>query len=246
MLRQYGRQRRRQALLDKFAGVLVASGHMRDEYLRHGVAPERLHVVPLFPPGQQPDGQPPTPRPRNGHVLMVGRLTELKGGELLVESMSHARAGLSHPLTLTVAGDGPRCAAMEALARRRGVSARFYGWVSAPQRTRLMREADVLAMPSVWPEPFGLVGIEAGCVGLPAVGFAVGGIPEWLIAGVSGELAPGDRPRPRDLADALVRALVDEAHWHRLRRGAWETAHTFSIEAHLKRLIPLLAWAAHQ
>jgi glycosyltransferase involved in cell wall biosynthesis len=244
LVRQYGRQRRRQALLDEFAGVLVASDHMRDEYLRQGVAPERLHVVPLFPPGLQPDLEPPVPRPLNGHVLMVGRLTKLKGGELLIESMSQARAALRRPLTLTVAGDGPRRAAMEALARREGISARFRGWVSAAQWTQLMRDADVLAVPSVWPEPFGLVGIEAGCVGLPAVGFAVGGIPEWLVSGVSGELAPGDRPRPQDLADAMVRAVADEAHWHRLRRGAWEVARSFNIETHLQRLIPLLAQAA--
>jgi glycosyltransferase involved in cell wall biosynthesis len=246
MVRLYRRQRRRHALLNEFGGVLVASRHMREEYLRQGVAPERLHVVPLFPPGQQPDVEPPAMRRPGRHVLMVGRLTELKGSEILIESLAQACAALDHPLTLTVAGDGPRREAMEALSRRRGIAARFCGWVSAAERMQLMRDADVLAVPSVWPEPFGLVGIEAGCVGLPAAGFAVGGIPEWLIPGVSGELAPGDRPRPQGLADALVRALTDETHWNRLRRGAWEIAHTFTIEAHLKRLILLLEQAAHR
>jgi glycosyltransferase involved in cell wall biosynthesis len=107
-----------------------------------------------------------------------------------------------------------------------------------------MRKADLLAVPSVWPEPFGLVGIEGGCVGLPAVGFAVGGIPDWLTPGVSGELAPGDKPDPRQLADALVRALADETHWNRLRVGSWETARRFTPEAHLDRLIPVLEAAS--
>src|SRR5262249_13522358 len=107
-----------------------------------------------------------------------------------------------------------------------------------------MAGVDLLVVPSVWPEPFGLVGIEAGCVGLPAVGFAVGGIPDWLLPGVSGESAPGEKPDAGQLADALVRALVDDEHLQRLRVGAWETARRFTREAHRDRLTPILEAAA--
>ena len=147
-------------------------------------------------------------------------------------------------LTLVVAGDGPDRAEFEAEAKRRGVAAEFLGWTGSDRREAEMRAADVLAVPSVWPEPFGLVGVEAGCVGLPAVAFAVGGVPDWLTAGVSGELAPGGRPDPRELAAALVRALADDAHHHRLRVGAWEAARRFTPEAHLDRLLPVLEAAA--
>jgi glycosyltransferase involved in cell wall biosynthesis len=107
-----------------------------------------------------------------------------------------------------------------------------------------MRAADVLVVPSVWPEPFGMVGIEAGSVGLPAIAYAVGGIPDWLIPGVSGESAPGERPNPQQLAEAIVRALGDPDHHQRLRIGAWEVARRFSPEAHLERLLPVLKAAA--
>ena len=107
-----------------------------------------------------------------------------------------------------------------------------------------MREADLLAVPSVWPEPFGLVGIEAGCVGLPAVAFAVGGIPDWLIPGKSGELAPGDPPTADGLALAIVRALADPTPLQRLRIGAWEVARTFRPGRHLDELERILD-AAH-
>ena len=107
-----------------------------------------------------------------------------------------------------------------------------------------MRMADVLAVPSVWPEPFGLVGIEAGCVGLPSVGYACGGIPDWLIPGVSGESAPGERPNPKELASALVRALADDQHLQRLRIGAWETAKQFSSEVHIGKLSETLRTAS--
>jgi glycosyltransferase involved in cell wall biosynthesis len=104
-----------------------------------------------------------------------------------------------------------------------------------------MRGADVLAVPSVWPEPFGLVGLEAGCVGLPAVAFAVGGITDWLRPGESGELASGRPPTVVGLTRALVGALGDPVHLTRLRRGAWCVAQQFSPTRHLKELERVLS-----
>jgi glycosyltransferase involved in cell wall biosynthesis len=167
-------------------------------------------------------------------------MTSLKGLIHLVRALPVAAEKLGRRLTLVAAGDGPERAEAESAARTAGLGAEFLGWIDSDRREAEMQAADVLAVPSVWPEPFGLVGIEAGCVGLPAVAFAVGGIPDWLAPGVSGELAPGDRPNSRQLADAFVRALADDVHWNRLRHGAWETARRFTPEAHMDRLIPIL------
>jgi glycosyltransferase involved in cell wall biosynthesis len=82
--------------------------------------------------------------------------------------------------------------------------------------------------------------VEAGAVGLPAVAFAVGGIPDWCEPGVSGELAPGHPPTVRGLSEAIVRALVDPAHHARLREGAWRMASRFSPGAHVDALCALL------
>jgi glycosyltransferase involved in cell wall biosynthesis len=245
MLRQYRLQQQRMALLPRYRSVLVASRHMRQEFLRHGVSEDRLHLLPLFPPGQTPDPSPPPDRPQTGRILMVGRLTDVKGGRPLIEAVRRARTALGRPLSLVIAGDGPDRPALENAARAAGVDVEFTGWVAPYKRTELMRAADLLAVPSVWPEPFGLVGIEAGCVGLPTVAFAVGGIPDWLEAGRSGELAPGDPPTAAGLAEALVRALRDADHLNALRRGAWRKAGEFSPERHVARLEEILERAWH-
>lgn len=244
MLRMYGEARRRQSTLQQCEAVVVASQHMVEEMTRNGVSPSRVHHAPLFPTASGPDAAPPATRSFSGRVLYVGRLTALKGWHHLLEAIPKAAQALGRPLTLVVAGDGPDRSAFEAECARRDVTGEFRGWLMREPLVNELRAADVLVVPSLWPEPFGLVGLDAACVGLPAVAYAVGGIPEWLVPGVTGDLAPGTHPRPAALAEALVRTLASPDRWQRLRVGAWQSAGTFTLEAHLDRLLPIFARAA--
>jgi glycosyltransferase involved in cell wall biosynthesis len=65
---------------------------------------------------------------------------------------------------------------------------RFHGFVPSGELKNFYQEASLLAVSSVWPEPFGLVGQEAMFYGLPVVGFDAGGIREWLLHGENGFL----------------------------------------------------------
>jgi glycosyltransferase involved in cell wall biosynthesis len=244
MLRMYRSQAARRALLPRYRAICVASEHMRAEYLRHGVPDDRVPVLHLPPPGVTRDPAPPAARSVPDHLVMAGRLTQLKGAALLLDALPRASRELGRSLSLTILGDGPQRGSLEARARALGIAAKFTGWVSEAERNRLLHTADLHAMPSLWPEPWGLVGLEAACAGVPSVAFAVGGIPEWLVAGASGELAPADPPTAGGLAQAIVRAARDPAHHARLRRGAWEQAARFTMESHLRELLPVLAAAA--
>jgi glycosyltransferase involved in cell wall biosynthesis len=239
MLARYRSARRRLQNLKRYPAVLVASNHMAQELLRHGLEASRVKIVPCFPTEEAPDPEPPKPRPRSNRVLFVGRISPWKGLHHLIEAMPQAEARLQRKLKLIVAGDGSDRMAAENAARDQGVNAEFLGWVTPERRREEMRRADILVVPSLWPEPFGLVGIEAGCVGLPAVGYASGGIPDWLHNGVSGQSAPGQHPDPQQLCQAIVRALSDDNHWEKLRLGAWKTAHGFGRQSHLQRLISI-------
>jgi glycosyltransferase involved in cell wall biosynthesis len=125
---------------------------------------------------------------------------------------------------------------MAAAARETGASVRYEGWVGAERRAALFGEVDALAVPSLWPEPFGLVGVEAAYRGVPAIAFASGGITEWLEPGVTGEVAPGERPTAEGFALAIVRALEDPERLARLGRNAWEHSKRFSLEGHLESI----------
>jgi glycosyltransferase involved in cell wall biosynthesis len=245
VLKDYLYSRRQLAMLRRTVQVQVASSAMRAEYLRHGLPAAQVLHNPYFPTNGGPDPLPPTPRERSGIVLLAGRLTEVKGGAYLVKAL-HAACRRSHgqlPLRLAVAGDGPELPSLRALADELGVPADFHGWLDPARLEVVMRQADLLAVPSLWPEPFGLVGIEAGCFGVPSVGYAHGGITDWLIDGKSGCLAPSP-PTVEGLADAIVEAFRDVDRHHQLRVGAWEMAQRFSMDRHLTLLAQQLRSAA--
>jgi glycosyltransferase involved in cell wall biosynthesis len=221
----------------------VASHHMHAEFRRNGVAADRLRVLRL-PVTGVPRSARLEERTPGGKLLFMGRLTDVKGGDVLLRAVPIAQKKLGRPLTLTMAGDGAELPRLREISSRLGVATEFARWVSGAEKVDLLRRSDLLVVPSLWPEPFGLVGIEAGCVGLPAAGFAVGGIPDWLIPGQTGELAPADPPTPEGLADAIVRALADPRHYNQLCRGAFELSELFTLDRHIAELETVLAAAA--
>lgn len=236
MWQLYRLQSERNSRLPAYQAVLVASRHMYREFEQNGVPSDRLRLVPLPIEGSVAGASAPKPKPLGYRLLFVGRLMDVKGVSLLLRAISLAATRLQHPLSLTIAGDGPERGAIEDLVRQQDLSVEFTGWVDNERRADLMRQTDLIAVPSLWPEPFGMVGVEAACFGTPAVAFAVGGIPDWLIPGTSGELAAGNPPTADGLAEAILRAVADPGHYQKLRTGAWEMSKQFGLDAHLCEL----------
>jgi glycosyltransferase involved in cell wall biosynthesis len=236
MWKMYQLSAQRNTQLGKYAAILVASAHMRREYERHGVEPEKIQVAALPNPNEGHVFQAAARTGTQGNLLFLGRLTKLKGAAELLRAIPLAEKQLGKALHVTIAGDGPERENLQDLANRQGLKAEFPGWVASLQKADLIERADLLVVPSLWPEPFGLVGIEAGAHGLPAVAFDTGGISDWLIPGHSGELAPGHPPTAEGLADAIARALSDASHYADLSRGAREVAGRFTLAAHVSQL----------
>jgi glycosyltransferase involved in cell wall biosynthesis len=245
MFRQYGWAREQRTLYPKYSSIVVASQHMRSEFERNGAPSGSIRVVPLFAPPVRAEATDSAPgRGEPQAVLFLGRMTPLKGGDLLIEAVAQASRRLGRALRLTLGGDGPERDKWQALALRLGVDARFPGWLDAAGRDAAIRRATLVAVPSVWPEPFGLTGLEAAAMGVPAVAFDVGGIREWLTDGDNGLLAPASPPDPSALADAIARALSDPSMLARLSDGARRRAAELTLERHLERLEPILSNAA--
>ena len=228
-------------LLAEYRALVVASAHMKREYVRNGVDASRVHVNPLFPTEAVAAAADTTTGPATPTVAFAARMTTLKGGDVLIRAVAEASARLASPIRLTMMGDGPQRPAWERLARDCRVDCTFTGWQSGEARWRWLGGATVLAVPSTWPEPFGLVGLEAAALGVPAVAFDVGGVREWLRPGENGYLVAGDPPRASAFAAALVRAFTHPEEIATMRQSAVEVARAMSLARHLDRLEAVLA-----
>jgi glycosyltransferase involved in cell wall biosynthesis len=259
---EYRRQANRLKLLRRYRAILTDSTHMRDEYLRHGFDPNiviRSSYLRDTSPG--PDTRIESPvvpkRDTNGNasgparLLFLGRMDALKGGLTLLDSLPIVAAALDRPVELTFGGDGPardswtrRAQAITAENPR--VKTVFEGWLGPKRIEELRATSDLLVVPSLWPEPFGRVGLESGFKGLPVAAFAVGGIPDWLYDGVNGYMAPGEPGTPGGLADAIVKCLCTPAEHERLRQGAMAIARGFDLHNHMAQLYDLFDKVAGQ
>ena len=244
MMSLYREQTRKRELLDEYAAIVVASEHMAQEYRNHVRDERRVIALPVPGPRSLADAPPPA-EPDDTvsgplRLLFVGRLDRPKGGTILVDALAHVAHAVRRDVELRVVGDGPALDEMRqhaaGLDDRARVRVHFDGWLSGDALADAYRRADVLTVPSVWPEPFGLVGLEAGMHGLPSAAFAVGGIPDWLHEGVNGHLAPGEHPDPRELAGAIAKCVASPAHHRTLRAGAREIAGQYTVSRHVSAL----------
>ena len=215
--------------------LLVASAWMREELIQNGFAAERIKTLPY---AVRMPLQAMAPIPKENRILYVGQLIRGKGVDLLLKALAHLRCDYE----LTIAGTGNAQHSLEQLSRKLGLTGkvRFAGWVGPQDIGECYAKAKVSVVPSRWPEPFGMVGLEAMHYGRPVVGFSVGGIPDWLEHGVTGLLVPEQDVRA--FANALEQLLEDPTLCSKLGEQAQERVRTkFSFENYLDRLEALLS-----
>jgi len=207
------------AMLTHADVVVVPSVFARERLVELGLPLSGAFVVPN--PVGDPSATAEADEPRQG-ALVVSRLAPEKGVDVAVDACARAS------IPLTIAGDGPERAALEARARAVGLAADFVGRVSSAELDRLRARAAVAVVPSRSAETFGLAAAEAMNEGLPVAASRIGALPElvpdeWLappgdadaLAAVIARIArePAAGPRARELArhhagaETVARAL---------------------------------------
>lgn len=155
-------------------------------------------------------------------VGFLGRVVPDKGAHVLLEAV---RLLNRKDITVTVTGR-PGFAATAPLTayerRLRAIAAtvdpppRFTSFIPRPYLPGLLADIDVLVVPSVWPEPFGLTALEGMASGAAVVASNVGGLPETV--GDGGLLVPPNDPHA--LADVLETLATDPATLATLQASA--------------------------
>lgn len=134
----------------------------------------------------------------------VGRVQDVKDHATLVDAFALLRTRLpaeSDALRLAIVGDGPLLPALREKVRALGLEGLVWLPGARYDVPEILRGFDVYAISSIAEGTPGSV-LEAMASGLPAVGTRVGGVPEVIAEGLTGQLVP---PRdPSAMADALA------------------------------------------
>jgi glycosyltransferase involved in cell wall biosynthesis len=155
----------------------------------------RPEALPAVEPSRFLDAEPLT-------VLYAGQIQEHKGLDVLLRALARCRR--PHPLLIFGDDRTPFALRCKALAEELGLSGRvaYRGQVEhADLMNQLARLGHVLAVPSVWDEPFSLVVLEGMGLGLAVIAADTGGTAEAIRDGVTGLLVG------RGNADELAAAL---------------------------------------
>lgn len=170
-------------------------------------------------------------------VCFVARLVSVKGGEVLIRAMKNLLQRIPEA-RLLIAGEGPDKNILQQCVRELNLTecVEFLGYVPNEDLASLWRVADVLAVPSLWEEPFGIVAAEALAAGVPVVATRGGGLEEILEDQRSGYLV--DPGNAEQLAEKLYDILRDRSAAEQMGRYGWEVMRNrFNLKLHLDELL---------
>ncbi|MGH7182693.1 MAG: glycosyltransferase [Nitrospiraceae bacterium] len=170
--------------------VIVLSEFMKRQVIvTHGIAPKHITVVPgaadqtAFYPAQDRDEVRRELKLPERHTILftVRNLVPRMGLEHLLEAMTMLGEEQQN-LLLLIGGEGPLRSQLEAQIRNRGLddSVQLLGFVPEDQLAKYYQASDLVVMPTLQLEGFGLVTVESLACGTPVMGTPVGAIPEVL------------------------------------------------------------------
>ncbi len=181
-------------------------------------ATTKVEVIPMGVSVPSRLGEAIATRPSPRTILFIGRLTEIKGLDVLLKALE----GLDD-LSLIVAGDGERRDELEGLSRALSVNTRFIGRIVASEREQLLSVCDIVVIPSRVladgrSEGMPVVCLEAMAAGRVVIASRVGGLAEAIVDGENGLLFEqgDDRMLREELSivlgsDILKRKIAENA-----------------------------------
>jgi glycosyltransferase involved in cell wall biosynthesis len=192
-----------------------------------GIDPDDPHrVIPNFigelPPRPAPDDHRLAALPGEPFILYFGDVTEDKGVPALVE----AYRGLDEAPPLVLVGRR-----LVELPPTPGLVE--VGPLPHDLAIEALRRSMVAVAPSLLPESFGIVALEAAAAGKPAIASDIGGLKDVVVDGETGYLVrPGDSG---SLRVALRELVGDPALREQMGRAAVERARAFAPDAIVPR-----------
>lgn len=170
-----------------------------------------------------------TKRINSFNCIFLGRLAEHKGVLTLLKAFSRIDTKI---IQLHFAGDGPL---KNQVIRAAKDDSRifFHGWMDETSLNELLDKCDIVICPSIWPEPFGRVVLDAYKHGLPVIASKSGGLAEIVENGITGiQVIPED---DKELADAIMKLYSDRNLYIHCCSHIFNKLRQFGLENYLDR-----------
>lgn len=132
-------------------------------------------------------------------ILYLGSLTKYKGPHILLEAIR----GLD--CRCEFYGEGIMKEELSDFIKKYNLDAEIFPPLPYEKVPSLYARADIVVFPSLWPEPFGRIAIEAMAAGKPVIGSKVGAIPELITEETGMLVSPGNSPELRQAIEKLVK-----------------------------------------
>lgn len=172
---------------------------------------------------------------KNNNLLFLGRIEKVKGVEYLILGLPDI-INKFPDTKLTVVGDGGYLEEMIKLTKRLNMqnSVIFTKKVNHDEIEKYYHNACIVILPSIWPEAFGKVGVEAMSAGRPVIATNVGGIPEWLNDGRTGYLI--DKENSDQITNAVIKLLSNRKLLKDMGNNARLQAEKYNVDKYVKEL----------
>jgi UDP-glucose:(glucosyl)LPS alpha-1,2-glucosyltransferase len=230
----------RTSMLRRLARVITSSDYLRQRLL-DGIEPPARNPVVL--PNCLDLTELPPPRKRERLILFAGRVVADKGPDAFVSACAAALPHLPGWGAEIIGADrfnvdSPDTGFVQMIrAAAEGANVRMLGYRDHPEVLAAMARAAIVVVPSRWPEPFGLVALEALASGAALICAPRGGLRE-----VAGDAAVyADPDRPGEIATAIRALAGDESRRAALTEAGWQRARLFDVPVIAARLAALRA-----
>ncbi|MCS3657973.1 glycosyltransferase involved in cell wall biosynthesis [Salinibacter ruber] len=233
----------RHVMRSDYRGYVAVSNAVGRALEEKGIPDEKVHVVQNgieLDAGSEANAKEDE---GNSHVRIgiVGQIGAWKGHDDLIEALHLLQdRGRSFVCDIVGSGNDEYLEALKAKIEQLGLQKRVRWRGFVKDTAAIYAPLDICVVPSRFPEPFGLVAVEAARAGLPVVASERGGLSEIVVDGKTGFLV--EEEHPEQLADRLEQLLDDHELRHEMgRQGKARVRERFTRERMVDEMEEVLA-----
>ena len=219
----------------KYSSIIVMSKYMLDEAIKAGYSKKKLILNSLFTPKVNESDFVYSSKNKIKSLIFIGRLSKTKGLHYAIKSVINL-LDRGYSVQFDIIGSGYDEKYFRSLIPHKyETKFIFHGWKDRSSINQILQKAYIMIFPSIYPEAFGLSGIEAMMNNKPVVGFNVGGVSTWLKDNETGFLVPAKDYKV--MSDRLSLLIDDFDLYKRFSKNAKNIALSdFSEKRHMKLL----------